>query len=594
MRPAKRVCPPATWASEAERITWHLDDSDGDDRRFRHEIFRQWPNRIALAVAKLYRVRYESQGQQAANLFLLDMQEKFKPASMALSWNDDELVAEADRASKRCREVLELYPKNLNEILRLIFCICNSYGLYPTHSGSVPVTENEPRIQVGQTSLSVTGFVRRVTDRDSKWWRRQLRSQHGRYVEAAAIQIGLVKRQAGIYSSDETVKRKRQQNRRNRRILEAMQAISEGGDCLSLAELADLSVSNPRIRRAELMTRARGFDEIAKLLGHVADFYTFTCPSRMHASLAMSGKSNPKYDGTTPKEAQAYLAKMWSRIRSAAARRGLEFYGLRIAEPQHDGTPHWHLVLFMQPDQVKAIRALFKRYALQIDGDEPGAEQHRFRIVHMDPEVGSAVGYVTKYISKNIDGTGLDSGVYGEDPIEAAQRVVAWASTWGIRQFQQIGGPPVSVWRELRRLKGGGPQGTVAELSAAADQGDWQTFIKLMGGPLAKRKDHPLRLARLWSDQPGVYGEPLGWQIKGVEYENLLIPTRFKQWRIERRPLDPPPLGRIPDADFENSAMPEPCSTWTCVNNCTNLFPKHDETCQLRAVANEHEHKGIS
>lgn len=126
---------------------------------------------------------------------------------------------------------------------------------------------------MGQTALTVTGFIRRVTDRDSRWWRRQLRSLHGRHVEAAAIEVGLVRVQAGIYASDETVACKRQQNRRNRRILESMQAVSEDGECLSLAELADLTVSNPRIRLAELMTRARGFEEVAKSLGDAAEFY---------------------------------------------------------------------------------------------------------------------------------------------------------------------------------------------------------------------------------------------------------------------------------------------------------------------------------
>lgn len=153
MRPAKRACPPSKWASEAERSVWHLDNSDGDDRRFRHEIFRQWPNRIAYPVAQAYRERHDTQGLREANLFLLDLQDKFKPSSMALAWNDDELVSEAERASKQCREALALYPGRPDETLRLLLRICNRYRLDAAPvTATDTVTEKEPRIRVGQTA----------------------------------------------------------------------------------------------------------------------------------------------------------------------------------------------------------------------------------------------------------------------------------------------------------------------------------------------------------------------------------------------------------------------------------------------------------
>jgi hypothetical protein len=259
--------------------------------------------------------------------------------------------------------------------------------------------------------------------------------------------------------------------------------------------------------------------------------YTLTCPSRFHSHY-QGGDKNPKYDGSSPLDAQSYLTKLFARVRSALARAGIECYGMRIVEPHHDGTPHWHLLLFMDSSLSAAATAIFKQYALEDSGDEPGALQRRFTALEMDPAKGSAAGYLAKYISKNIDGSHVGTDHYGRDAIQSAIRIEAWASTWGIRQFQQIGGASITVYRETRRLEADGlDPGLLKKIVQAADNGNWAEYCTLMGGMTCPRNERPLRPYMIPRKKLNRFGEMVK-VLKGIWFGPTYVLTRVHEWIV--------------------------------------------------------------
>lgn len=443
----------------------------------------------------------------------------------------------------------------------------------------------------------LVGLLRRVVC--PRWWRRVLRRLYAQAVEGTARTMGLVHKRAGCYVSDDTARRRAAQLARNAATLEHVTAMNESGQTATLAELAAKGAGNRQIRRMELMTRIAGFERIAKECGHVAYFVTLTCPSRMHAWRTAPGRrwaveKNPRFDGTTPDAAQRYLTQQWARFRAAADRAGLHLYGFRITEPNHDGTPHWHCLLFFpavasrrvsggcgavgdgdewggvagrcgradRPGYRVAVRLLRRYFLHAVDGVEPGARKHRVKVERIDWARGTAAGYVAKYVAKNIDGYRVEKDLYGNDCLHASQRVDAWASTWRVRQFQQVGGAPVGVWRELRRLnpeQGEAAPGLALFLDAVNvagrgkrpdDETDidhqqtaadgWAAYTEMQGGARVRRADLRVRLMRECSGEVGRYGDPVPARAVGVVTVDTITEHRpalgiVKAYSVRRR-----------------------------------------------------------
>ncbi|OOR95525.1 replication protein [Canicola haemoglobinophilus] len=404
-----------------------------------------------------------------------------------------------------------------------------------------------------------------------KYWLKRMRKVQKQMVEHIAIGCGEVCKRRSNYISRSGFASYLSDLKKNYDFLKQM-IIENIDDPTEQAELFDMylkSSANPAQRRIELMTRLRGLEEWAEDAEHHALFLTLTAPSKFHAT-HNDGTQNKKWQGASPKQTQAYLNKVWGQFRALLKKRKIAFYGMRVAEPHHDATPHWHLLVYIHKSHRDEVARLFREKALELEGDEQGAQEHRCKIEDCDKAKGTPTGYIAKYISKNINGFALDGERSDEDANmdlkDNAKKAQAWARLWGIRQFQFYGDKYVGVWRELRRLVyGQADDELVEEARICADLGDYAAFMKRLGGPLALRKEVPLCLH--YEDSEVNQYQESHKKINGVTNKFSLgdfIKTRLKKWVIKKG--DPNRHNKeLERSDTNNAHSVRP---WTCVSNC--------------------------
>ncbi|WP_133468971.1 replication endonuclease [Paraglaciecola marina] len=490
-----------------------------DDKTFVKECLKLIPYILRHRVKAQYNrlLKTGVKGRFNANSYIRELAEFCRPFHAVKSMTDDQIEEYADNRSMECYSVASNMlhdDEPIEEVLKVLESIQRQNSITP------------------RKGKFIQGDIARYTC--FKYWNKKLHKVKARAIEQIARHMGVINAHSQIYITDYNLRTRREIKRRTKVFLESMEMVNECGDTLNLKEASDSNVSNPVNKRNELMCRLSGMEAYGNQFGYQATFITITAPSRMHAVLR-SGKSNPKFDGTSPSEAHKFLSRQWAKGRAALAREKIDYFGMRVVEPHHDGTPHWHLLVFVKPEQRVILESTLRDYALEVDGEEAGAKKHRFTVELIDKRKGSAVGYIAKYIAKNIDGHGVDEDHYGKPASDSAERICEWSGLHGIRQFQQFGGPSVTVWREARRIAvSQSDDDTVLSVLCAADSGDWCAFMQAMGGANIKRADCPVSIHREFIEKEGLYIEPIGYVVKGLCCGGEIYISREHEWTVRK------------------------------------------------------------
>lgn len=424
-----------------------------------------------------------------------------------------------------------------------------------------------------------------------RWWCRKLLTVRKRYLEKLEVLAGNVGHKSP-YASKRAVAEWLRGQLATQEWAKSGELVSQSGSVISLEQALAAGMGDPENMRCELMKRISGLEDYAEELQLQGLFFTLTAPSKYH-------QSSKNWNGAWPDETQRYLVKTWGKARAAIKRLNIRYFGVRVAEPHKDNCPHWHILLWCDPAHAKKLCRVVKKYFCEEDKHEliarfknrvelrkkyrqakkrygyftkilgkkvkkpvknywPSAPRFTVDLIETAPRdetgkrKGGAAAYIAKYISKNINAAGVENLICeetGQVVSETIHHVQTWKSDWGIRQFQFQGCDPITVYRELRRVR----QSVAAEKLELVRQGaESEKFIDFI-----KAMQHvDCGIAYEVEPMANQYGEAAK-RVKGVTVEDATAWTRVEKWQLRRKACS-----SVGAADL----------SWTSGNNCT---PSH-------------------
>jgi hypothetical protein len=192
------------------------------------------------------------------------------------------------------------------------------------------------------------------------------------------------------------------------------------GQSFSLKDCIVSSNHNPQRYYGEIQNRINTLEREAINAGLTPVFLTVTLPGEFHEMKQINGKlvPNPKYNGTTPKEAVKILTKQFAKLRQDRSLKELTkaqrmYY--RVNEPHKDGTPHTHILLFIPKDRIDRVEVAFNRLFLQVGNK-------------FEKNIKSASSYIMKYINKTLP-------MSKEQISESDQFINAWYVKHRVNRF---------------------------------------------------------------------------------------------------------------------------------------------------------------